>query len=119
MHFARSFACLHLAAAWLPFAAALLLLAPIASCAAGQKHAAVLEFELAPGAKSIERICLSDRARTALHDAAPGLFVMTRESTESRVQANGKTMADCTGECEVEVGRKLPVISEARRPTAS
>jgi hypothetical protein len=107
MHFARLFARLPLAVAWLPFAAALLILAPIASLAADRKRAAVLEFELAPGVKSIDRIYLSDRARTALHDAAPGLFVMTRESTEALLQANGKTMADCTGECEVEVGRKL------------
>jgi hypothetical protein len=39
--------------------------------------------------------------------AAPQLFVMTRESTEALLQANGKSMSDCTGECEVEVGRKL------------
>lgn len=32
---------------------------------------------------------------------------MTRESTEMILQQFGKTLADCTGECEVETGRKL------------
>lgn len=72
-----------------------------------QKRVAVLEFEVAQGATGIDRTYLSDRARSALHDAVRGLFVMTRESTEALLQANGKTMADCTGECEVQVGRKL------------
>jgi TolB-like protein len=67
----------------------------------------VLEFELAQGVKKIDRTCLSDLARSALHDAVPRLFIMTRESTEVLLQANGKTRADCTGECEVEIGRKL------------
>jgi hypothetical protein len=79
---------------------------PIA--AVDQKHAAVLEFELGPHLqKEIDRIYFSDRARSALHDSAPNLFVMTRESTESLLEANGTTMADCTGQCEVEIGRKL------------
>jgi len=74
--------------------------------AAEQKHLAVLEFELAQGVK-IDRTYFSDLARGAVKKHAPQLFVMTRESTEALLQANGKTMADCTGECEVEVGRKL------------
>ncbi len=70
------------------------------------KRLAVLEFELAQGVK-IDRTYFSDLARGAVKKAAPQLFVMTRESTEALLQANGKTMADCTGECEIEVGRKL------------
>jgi PEGA domain len=72
-----------------------------------QKHAAVLEFDLGPEVSGIDRIYFSDRARSALHDSGTNLFVMTRESTEVLLEANGKTMADCIGECEVEVGRKL------------
>lgn len=86
-----------------------LLLLGLAGSAPGstQKHAAVLEFELAPGVAGIDRIYFSDRARSALHDSAPEIFVMTRESTELLLQANGKTLADCVGQCEVEIGRKL------------
>ena len=32
---------------------------------------------------------------------------MTRESTEALLQANGKTLSDCAGECEVDIARKL------------
>ncbi len=74
--------------------------------AAEQKHLAVLEFEVAADLK-IDRTYFADLARGAVKKRAPQLFVMTRESTEALLQANGKTMSDCTGECEVEVGRKL------------
>ena len=86
--------------------ALIIVLAPLASRAAGQQHVAVLEFEVAQGVK-IDRIYFSDLARGAVKKRAPQLFVMTRESTEVLLQANGKTMADCTGECEVEIGRQL------------
>ncbi len=85
---------------------ALVSLAPLSARAAEQKHLAVLEFEIAPGLK-IDRVVFSDLARSAVNRRAPDLFVMTRESTEALLQANGKTVADCTGECEVETGRKL------------
>jgi TolB-like protein len=72
----------------------------------GVKRLAVLEFELVQGVK-IDRTYFSDLARGAVRKAAPQLSVMTRESTQAILEANGKTLADCTGECEVEVGRKL------------
>ena len=86
----------------------LLLLALCAAPAAraGQQRLAVLELELAPGA-AIDRTYFSDLARTAAHRRAPHLFVMTRESTEVLLAATGRTLADCAGGCEVEVGRKL------------
>ncbi len=71
-----------------------------------QLRLAVLEFDVAPGIK-IDRMVFSDLARSAVNSRAPALFVMTRESTEALLQANGKTMSDCTGECEIEIGRKL------------
>jgi hypothetical protein len=40
---------------------------------------------------------------------APRMIVMTRENTEILLNATGKTLADCLGECEVETGRKLGV----------
>ena len=67
---------------------------------------AVLEFETAPGLK-IGRTYFSDLARGVVHRKAPTLFVLTRERTEALLAADGKTMADCQGNCEVEVGRKL------------
>jgi len=87
-------------------AATLAVAIALPALAAEQKHLAVLEFEVAPGMK-IDRTYFSDLARGAVKSQAPQLFVMTRESTEVLLQANGKTLADCTGECEVEIGRKL------------
>ena len=90
-------------------ALALLLLsaaAPASRAAAGNTRLAVLEFEVASDLK-LDRTYFSDLARGAVHRAAPQVFVMTRESTEALLAANGKSMSDCTGECEIEVGRKL------------
>jgi TolB-like protein len=66
----------------------------------------VLEFEVAPGL-ALDRVVFSDLTRGAVNQRAPHLFVMTRESTVALLEANGKTLADCEGQCEVEVGRKL------------
>lgn len=71
-----------------------------------QRRLAVLEFDVAAGL-NIDRLVFSDLARTAVNERAPSLFVMTRESTDALLQANGRKLADCTGECEVEIGRKL------------
>jgi TolB-like protein len=79
---------------------------PFSLRAEGPTRLAVLEFETARDLQ-IDRTYFSDLARGAVHKGAPSVFVMTRESTEALLAANGKTMADCTGECEVEVGRKL------------
>ena len=90
-------------------ALALLLLcaaAPASRAAPANTRLAVLEFEVASDSSS-HRTYFSDSARGAVHRAAPQVFVMTRESTEALLAANGKTMSDCTGECELEVGRKL------------
>jgi TolB-like protein len=84
----------------------LVLLAALSASAAEPRRLAVLEFEVSQGLK-IDRTYFSDLARGAVHRRAPEVFVMTRESTEVLLNAAGKTLADCTGECEVEVGRKL------------
>ncbi len=66
---------------------------------------AVLEFEVAHGATT-DRIYFSDLARSVATKRT-SYFVMTRESTEALLEANGKHLADCTGNCEIEIGRKL------------
>jgi hypothetical protein len=45
--------------------------------------------------------------RGIIGDRVPTIFVMTRESTEEILAANGKTLTDCAGECEVQTGRLL------------
>ena len=67
---------------------------------------AVLEFEVAKGL-DLDRTYYSDKVRGSIQDRAPQLFVMTRESTEVLLKQFGKTLAECTGECEVETGKKL------------
>jgi hypothetical protein len=39
--------------------------------------------------------------------AAPRLSVMTRENLLVLLQASGKDLADCEGECEVDTGRRI------------
>ena len=80
-----------------------LLAAPVR---AERQKVAVLEFEIAKGLE-IDRTYFSDKVRGSIQDRVPQLFVMTRESTEVLLKQYGKTLADCTGECEVETGRKL------------
>jgi hypothetical protein len=82
------------------------LLCAATASAAEQQRLAVLEFDLAADLK-LDRIYLSDRVRGVFGERAPNLFVMTRESGEVLLAAQGKTMADCLGECEVETGKKL------------
>jgi len=39
--------------------------------------------------------------------AAPGLEVITRENLLVLLQASGKDLANCEGECEVDTGRRI------------
>lgn len=88
------------------YLAILLSLLTNAALATDQRKIAVLEFEVTKGL-DIDRIYFSDKVRGLVGEEVPSFFVMTRESTEALLQAQGKTMADCVGECEVEIGRKL------------
>lgn len=90
----------------LPLLVSAALAATAAVAAPAQEKVAVLEFEVTKGI-DLDRIYFSDKVRGGVGKRAPQLFVMTRESTEALLEASGKTIADCTGECEVEIGRKL------------
>jgi len=48
---------------------------------------------------------LTDRIRTAALRAGPSLNVVSRENLVVLLQASGKTMEQCEGECDVETGR--------------
>lgn len=79
---------------------------PAASAMRTGQSLAVLEFEVGKGI-DLDRLYFSDLVRGRVRAAAPTLFLMTRESTEVILKEFGKSMADCAGECEVDVARKL------------
>jgi TolB-like protein len=90
-----------------PLLASLCLLAlPSAAAPAPADKLAVLEFEVTQGL-DVDRIYFSDLVRGAVQRLAPQLLVMTRESTDVLLKQYGKSLADCTGECEVEIAKKL------------
>jgi hypothetical protein len=74
--------------------------------ASDQPRMAVLEFDVQKGIK-IDRIYFSDKVRSVLGDQLRSVFLMDRESTETILNQSGKSLADCTGSCEVETGRLL------------
>src|SRR5438270_463147 len=49
----------------------------------------------------------ADVVRGATLKVSPGLDVMTRENLLVLLQANGKDVASCEGECEVDTGRRI------------
>ncbi len=49
----------------------------------------------------------TDVVRGASLKAAPGIEVMTRENLVALLQANGKDLAQCEGQCEVDTGRLI------------
>jgi len=49
----------------------------------------------------------TDLVRTAALKAQPQLQVMTRENLMVLLQASGKDLANCEGECEVDTGRRF------------
>ena len=57
--------------------------------------------------KSIDGGYLTDRIRAEVLDAELGIQVMTRENMLVLLQAQGKTLANCEGECEVDTARRL------------
>lgn len=69
-----------------------------------QKRLAVLEFT-GPGFNDPEIENLTDIVRDEARKQATGYSVMTRESLLVLLQTNGKKLAECQGECEVETGR--------------
>jgi hypothetical protein len=53
----------------------------------------------------LDLLYLTDRIRTAALRAGPSLYVGSRENLIALLQASGKTMEQCEGECDVETGR--------------
>jgi len=77
---------------------------------AEERLLAVLEFKSkldGAESKTVDVGYLADVVRSAALEDQPGLRVMTRENMLVLVQASGKALADCEGECEVDTGRKL------------
>ena len=71
---------------------------------------AVLEFNNKLKGNDREQVdapYFSNVVRGEVKRGVPGLKVMTRENVLVMLQAQGKTLADCEGECEVETGRRL------------
>jgi hypothetical protein len=90
--------------------AALVAGAPAASAAGAPSVLAVLEFKVKlKGADrdAVDAGYFSNVVRSAALAAAPQLRIMTRENMLVLLQASGKKLEDCEGECEVETGRRL------------
>jgi TolB-like protein len=85
--------------------------APAAQPAAAQKLSGKLAvLELRNFTKDLTREnaqYFTDLVRTAALKAQPQLQVMTRENLLVLLQASGKDLANCEGECEVDTGRRI------------
>jgi len=69
---------------------------------------AVLDFKsYAKDFKPEDVRYFTDLVRGATLRAAPGLEVMTRENLLVLLQATGKSLDQCEGECEVDTGRRI------------
>jgi TolB-like protein len=55
----------------------------------------------------IDATFLTDSVRMGAIDRSSGLEVMTRENVLVLLEASGRKLEDCEGECEVETGRRL------------
>src|SRR5260370_8417575 len=69
---------------------------------------AVLEFKnrVRP-AEDVDPAYFSNRVRTAALDALPGLRLLTQENIMALLEASGRKLEDCEGECEADTGRPL------------
>ena len=56
---------------------------------------------------AVDASYLADHIRQEVLDEKLGLQVMTRENMLVLLQSQGKTLAECEGECEVDTGRRL------------
>jgi hypothetical protein len=68
---------------------------------------AVLDFKRGEGFSTGDARYLTDVVRGAVLQSAPRLAVMTRENLLVLLQASGKDLAECEGECEVDTGRRI------------
>jgi TolB-like protein len=89
----------------------LFLLALLAAAPAlAEKRLAVLEFRNKVQGSDRQKVdagYFTDQVRAAALAEIPGLQVMTRENLVSLLEASGKKLEDCEGECEVDTGRRL------------
>ena len=76
--------------------------------AAQAQMVAVLEFrDKVPPEQRIDAGYLSDQVRAAVKELLPQAKVITRENMLVLLQASGKDLANCEGECEVDTGRRI------------
>jgi len=68
---------------------------------------AVLELQHGAEFSAQDARYLADVVRASALSNAPRLSVMTRENLLVLLQASGKDLADCEGECEVDTGRRI------------
>src|SRR5207302_1117888 len=69
---------------------------------------AVLEFrDEVPADQRINTAYLADQARATAKEMLPQLKVITRENMLVLLQASGKKLEECEGECEVDTGRRI------------
>ena len=69
---------------------------------------AVLEFrDEVPADQRINTAYLADQARATAKEMLPHLKVITRENMLVLLQASGKKLEECEGECEVDTGRRI------------
>jgi len=70
----------------------------------------VLEFrDKVPEGQKIDAAYLSDQVRASVKEVLPQAKVITRENMLVLLQAAGKDLASCEGECEVDTGRRIGV----------
>src|SRR5690349_18279454 len=55
----------------------------------------------------VDSAFLTDVVRQHALEAAPTIRLMTRENVLTILEASGKKLEDCEGECEVDTGRRL------------
>ena len=76
--------------------------------AAQTQTVAVLEFrDKVPQEQRIDAAYLSDQVRAAVKEMMPSAKVITRENMLVLLQATGKDLANCEGECEVDTARRI------------
>ena len=76
--------------------------------AAQPQTVAVLEFrDKVPASERIDAAYLSDQVRAAVKELQPQAKVITRENMLVLLQASGKELSACEGECEVDTGRRI------------
>ncbi len=68
----------------------------------------VLEFrDKVPAEQRIDAAYLSDQVRAAVKEVLPQSRVITRENMLVLLQASGRDLQECEGECEVDTGRRI------------